>query len=145
MTSKQRTQKSSKVQNMSDETSKIAAPVAKEEISGMRALAGKVISKKIDFMGVRITINKLSVAQVFEVQARVKELEENAKEAKETNADADDTSGVELLRFVIKMAVPDAADITDEEFEGYPLDELSTLSDQIMKYSGMAAKAGNAG
>lgn len=128
------------------ESSPISTPVAKEEISGMRALSGKVISKKIEFMGLRITINKLSVSQVFLVQARVKELEEEAKSAEESNKDVNDTSGVDLLRFVIRLAVPDAADITDEEFEGYPLDELSTLSDSIMKFSGMGtAKAGNAG
>ena len=88
----------------------------------IKTIAGKKISRTIKFCGEDIKIHKLSVQQVFEIQ----KLSEEAKD-----------DGLAVLRTVVNFAVEDAGLLTDEEFEQFPMDELSKLSEEIMKFSGV--------
>jgi len=44
---------------------------------------------------------------------------------------------------VIKLAVPDASELSEEDFKSFPIQELNTLSEEIMAYSGLGANSGN--
>ena len=47
-----------------------------------------------------------------------------------------------MLKAVIRAAVDDAGDLSDEDFEKFPMEELSSLSDAIMKFSGLGKDSG---
>lgn len=91
----------------------------------MKNLVGKKLSRTFKFMNEDIKINKLSVAEVLEIQAQAKE------------AEKDDSKGLTILRLVIRSAVDDAAELSDEDFDTFPMEELSKLSNEIMKFSGL--------
>ena len=99
-------------------------------MSGIKALVGKKMTKSVKFMGEDVKINKLSVAEVLEIQEKAKSLEQ------------DDAAGFDVLKTVIKAAVDGGADLTDEDFENFPMDELSKLSAEIMKFSGIGQDQG---
>lgn len=110
-------------------TSKIIIPkISKDnkmtEETGIRGLIGRKMSQNTKFLGTDIKINKLSVSQVLEIQ----ELAKGSDEADQ---------GLSLLRKVIKMSVENAETLTDEDFNNFPMDELSKLSTAIMKFSGV--------
>jgi len=96
----------------------------------MKNLANKRVSKKYKFMGEEVTIAKLSVAQVMEIQNKAKGLSEESEE------------GFDVLRTVIQLGVEEANDLSDEDFENFPMDELSRLSQEIMKFSGLGEQKG---
>lgn len=101
------------------------------EKTGIRSLVGKRMSKKVKFMGGEITINKLTVSQVIEIQNLVKE-----------RAETPNDDGFDLLKTVIKMSTEGGADMEDSEFSEFPMDELSNLSSEIMKFSGIQGDQG---
>lgn len=96
-----------------------------------KELTTKRVTKKVKFMGGDVEISKLSVAQVKEIQ----EL------AKGINPETGD-GGLDMLVTVIKASVPEAAEMDSSEFESIAFDELSTLANAIMDYSGMKVEAG---
>jgi hypothetical protein len=98
----------------------------------MKNLVGKRMSQKFKFMGEQVEIVKLSVHEVMEIQEAVKALEGNEQQ------------GLETLKVVIRIGVPAAAELSDEDFDTFPLDELSKLSNEIMKFSGIGGDKGNA-
>ena len=91
----------------------------------IKDLVGKKMTKPIKFMGAEIKISKLSVEQVLEIQ-------ELAKANSETESD-----NLGILKLVIKSAVEDASTLSDEDFDTFPMDELSSLSTAILSYSGL--------
>lgn len=95
---------------------------------GIRSLIGKKLTKKVKFMGEDVSISKLSVAEVLEIQAKAKVIDPNSNES------------IELLRSVIRMAVEGADTLSDDDFNNFPMDELSKLSNEVMKFSGMLAE-----
>ena len=99
----------------------------------MKHLVGKQITKKVSFMGDEVEVKKLSVNEVFDVQALVKKLNKSKNE--------DDQ--ITLLRDVIRIAVLGAADLTDEDFNTFPISELSELTEEILSFSGMGGNEGN--
>lgn len=100
----------------------------------MKNLVGKVITEKADFMGETVEIRKLSVSQVMEVQKIVKN---SAKSKKE-----EDQLG--LLRDVIRLAVVGAEELSDEDFNTFPLSELNELTNKVLRFSGLYdSAAGN--
>jgi hypothetical protein len=99
-------------------------------MSGIKGLVGKRVQKSVKFMGEEVKISKLSVSEVMELQNLSKDLKE------------DDTAGLGILRTVIRAAVEGGDDLTDEDFETFPMDELSKLSTEIMKFSGIGQDAG---
>ena len=88
-------------------------------------MVGKRMTKKIKFMGQEIEISKLSVSQVMEIQNMAQK------------AENDEDEGFNVLKTVIRFAVADAETLTDEDFESFPLSDISSLSEQIMKFSGI--------
>ena len=88
---------------------------------------GTKVSKKYKFMNLDIDVNKLSVSQVMKVQEAAKELEANPTEE----------GNIKLLYLVIQQGVPELAELSSEELGECPMDELTKLSNEIMKFSGI--------
>jgi hypothetical protein len=100
----------------------------------MKHLVGKVITKKVPFMGDEVEVRKMSVHEVMKVQDMVK---------KSNKSKAEDAQ-IGLLRDVIRLAVIGAEEISDEDFNTFPIGELSDLSNEILAFSGLGdASAGN--
>jgi hypothetical protein len=89
----------------------------------MKHLVGKKVSTQIDFMGEKVKVNKLSVSEILKIQKASKE---------QTEGDE-----VSVLRLMVRLAVEGASDLTDTEFDSFPLDELGKLGAEIVKFSGM--------
>ena len=92
---------------------------------GMKSLIGRKQSKNFKFMGEDVKIHKLTVGQVMEIQEQAKGIE------------GDETKGFDTIKSVIRYAVEGAEDLSDEDFDSLPLDDLNTLSEAILKFSGM--------
>jgi hypothetical protein len=108
----------------------IIPTISKEnKMSKMKALVGRQQDKIVKFMGEDIVIHKLSVGQVMQIQ--------------EASASKDDAkTGLNLLKMVIRLACRDAAELSDEEFDSFAMDDLTGLSNEIMAYSGVAPDTG---
>jgi hypothetical protein len=116
----------------------IVAPAPK----GLKALVGRKMSTTIKFLGEDVSINKLSVAEVMDIQAKAQAIEEAAKAPDAANKDAED--GIAMLRLVIRAAVEGGGELTDADFLGFPMDELSKVVEEVMKFSGIGpSQAGN--
>lgn len=94
----------------------------------IKNLVGQRPSKKVKFLEKEVTIWKLTVDQVEAIQAVASEAGEGG-------------SGIEVLRTIVEAGVEGGDELTMAEFRGFPLDELSTLCNNIMTYSGMGEKA----
>ena len=95
----------------------------------MKNLVGKRITKNYKFMGENLEIAKLTVSEVLEIQSMV-------------GKEGDDEAGFDLLKHVIRTAVKEAEELTDDDFNSFPIEELSKLSNEIMKFSGMVGEQG---
>lgn len=91
----------------------------------MKNLVGKVMSKKFKFMETDVTINKLSVGKVLEIQEKAKNLESS------------ENASIDMLQFVIASSVVGAEELTPEDFATFPIDELSKLSNAVLEFSGL--------
>jgi hypothetical protein len=98
------------------------------------ATVDKTMTKDVPFNGSDVTINKLSVGKVKEIQAMAKEIE--------GRKDGDDESGLDILQLVVRSGVEGGSDLTSSHFDAFPMDELSKLSNAIMKFSGIGADQG---
>jgi len=105
-------------------------PVNRKSIMSFKDLVGKKMTKSVKFMGEDIKISKLSVAEVKDIQAKAKA------------AEGGEDEGFETLKTVIRSAVADASEISDDDFNNFPIDELSKLSTEIMKFSGIGGETG---
>jgi len=97
---------------------------------GIKGLVGRKMTKNVKFMGEDVKISKLSVSEVMEIQERAKALEKDGAE------------GFNILKTVIRASVEGAKDLTDQDFDNFPLDELSKLSNEIMRFSGIGQDQG---
>lgn len=88
------------------------------------------LPKKVKFLGEDVDIFKLTVGQVLEIQKLVK-----ISESKEDKSDED---GLETLMYVIRNGCPEFKDYSNDDIQDLPMDELTKLSNEIMKYSGLA-------
>jgi hypothetical protein len=104
--------------------------IGRKEMTGMKALVGKRITKKVAFMGDKVEISKLTLSEVTSIQDFAKE------------AENDDSKGLELLKMVIRMSVEGASDLTDDDFNTFPLEEISSIAEQVMSFSGMRQEDG---
>ena len=101
-----------------------------------RDLINKRITRSIKFMNEDIKISKLTVSEITEIR-------EQANRAKNSTDDSDNLS---ILKNIVKKSVEGAEDLTDEDFDNFPMDDLSKLSNEIMKFSGLdTAQAGEKG
>ena len=93
----------------------------------IKGLVGRKMTKAVKFCDGEVNISKLSVGQVQQIQAAAKANE------------GDDEGGLKVLHTVIGLAVEGGADLTEEDFAEFPMEELSKLSNEIMKFSGIAS------
>jgi hypothetical protein len=98
-----------------------------EKVNKFRLTVGKRISKNVKFMGEDIQISKLSISEVEDVQAKAKAVDEK-----------DSKSAFIVIKEIVRKSVEGASDLSDEDFQSFPLDDLAKLSNEIMEYSGMA-------
>jgi len=89
---------------------------------------GAKIKKSIKFMGQDLEIKKLTVSQVLQIQEKAKEIGDIDSEL----------ANIELLVFVIKSSADELAELTKDELNEFPMEELTSLSNAIMQYSGLA-------
>lgn len=102
----------------------------------MKNLVGRRMTKEVAFLGESVVIQKLSVKEVKAVQELVSDTKKIEKDP------------LQAVRGVIRIGVLEAADLTDEDFDTFPIDELNALVNEIMAFSGLAeaaAKAAEAG
>lgn len=97
---------------------------------GIKSLVNKKMTQNVKFIGEDVKISKLTVAEVMEIQDLAK------------NQSTEDSSGFELLKRVIKMSVEGGEELTDDDFNSFPMDELTKLSQAIMRFSGVAGEQG---
>jgi len=98
----------------------------------MKKFIGKVKTKSVPFMDDEVEIKVLTVGDVRAIEAKTKELAAEGEE----NVDQ-----LEVLRFVLRLAVVGAEEMADEDFDTFPIAELSSLSEAII---GTTPAAGNA-
>jgi hypothetical protein len=99
----------------------------------MKHLVGKLLTEKVPFMGDEVEVKKLTVGQVMSLQ---KVIDAAAKSK-------DDQAQLRLLCDIIKIAVVGAEELTDEDFDTFPVKELTGLSESIMLLSGLGNTEGN--
>jgi hypothetical protein len=99
----------------------------------MKHLVGKTITEKVPFMGDEVEVKKMTVGEILDMQKLIKSAAKSKKE----------DAQIGLLRDIIRVAVIDAADITDEEFNSFPISELNSLSEKILELSGIGGSEGN--
>jgi len=90
---------------------------------------------EVDFMGDKVKIVKLSVTEVREFQKEIDTL-------KDKTEDAD--SGLAIQRKIIRLGVVGASELSDEELDSFPLDDLSTLAKVVLEQAGVRGNEGNA-
>jgi len=89
---------------------------------------GSKVSKKVKFMGQEIEIVKLSISQVTKIQERVKALE---------GGESAEGENLRLLALVVQEGAPELRDLSQEDINSFAMDELTGLSNEVMKYSGL--------
>jgi hypothetical protein len=94
--------------------------------TGMKDLLGKQVKKEIPFVGSKVEICKLSAGQVAEIQSAARESKESGQE-----------DGMQTMYKVLRMGVVGAADITNEEFATFPIDEMNKVAEAVMEFSGL--------
>jgi hypothetical protein len=92
----------------------------------MKHLIGKKQTKKVEFMGDKVEIRKLSINDVMVVRDSIE-------------AQKDGGDQMSVLRDVLRMAVVGAEEMTDEEFNDFPPSDLNELSELILQYCGLAS------
>lgn len=90
---------------------------------------GKRSTETVDFVGLQLEINKLNINQVLEIQDLTKKLTETG------NAEQ---SSIEILSAVIRAGAPELRDLSKQEFQDFPMNDLAELSNRIMTFSGLA-------
>jgi hypothetical protein len=97
----------------------------------MRKFVGTVQTKKVNFMGSKLEIRKLTAGAV----ERIGKLANEKSEAEDSNAL--DTVAVILNEAVV---LPEGEDPIDLELlREFPLDELNNVVNEVMAYAGVVA------
>lgn len=96
----------------------------------MKHLVGKEITKEIEFMDDKVTIRKLPVKEVLAVQDVITKLSKKKD---------DEKAQIQIIRELLRKTVVGAEEMTDAEFDQFPLGELSELVEAAIAYSGMGA------
>ena len=91
-------------------------------------------SVEVDFMGDKVKVFKLTVNEVRQFQ----------KEIDAIKGSEDSESGISIQRKVIRLGVEGAAELTDEELDDFPLDDLAGLVKVVLEQAGVRSNEGNA-
>lgn len=92
----------------------------------MKHIKLKDITKKVKFLDQDLEIKQLTVKGVKELQKSL--------EGTDSNLDA-----VKTLGTIFRATVVGAEDMTNEEFEAFPISELTKLSNDILEFNGLGA------
>ena len=90
------------------------------------------ITKKVDFLKQEVEIRQLTVKGVRDLQESM-------------DKNKDDVNGLKTLSAIFKATVVGAEDMKDKDFENFPIQALSQLSNDILNYNGLGAKDDNGG
>ena len=85
------------------------------------------ITKKIPFLDQEVEIKQLTVKGVKELQTTL-------------DKSKDDISGLSTLSAIFKATVIGADGMKDKDFENFPIQALTELSNEILTYNGLGAK-----
>jgi len=99
----------------------------------MKHLVGKELSEKVPFMGDEVEVRKLTVGKIMDLQKLITKAEKSKAE----------DAQLRLLCDIIKVAVVGAEGLSQEDFENFPLAELTDLSGHVMRVSGLGGSEGN--
>jgi hypothetical protein len=99
----------------------------------MKHLVGRKAPKESTFLGEKVTIQKLTTAQINGLQALAKR---PALEGEDKN--------ITTLRYIIRQSVIGAGDVTDEQFDEWPLEDLGILANEIVVFSGISGNSAEA-
>jgi len=97
----------------------------------MRSMLGySAPVKKSDFLGKKasVEIKKLTGLEVKDFQNYINT---------EAKALPESEQGLAIQRKVIRLGVVDALDLTDDEIDSFPLDEVAKLAKEVLIYSGI--------
>lgn len=98
-------------------------------MSSIVALKGKKVTKTVKFNGGQVEISKLTIAQVFEIQ--------------KMSGEEKSEDPLQIPKALIRMSVSGGSELLEEDFAEFPLDDINTLSEDIMQFSGLKnAEAG---
>jgi hypothetical protein len=97
-------------------------------MSSIMKLVGKKMSQEVKFMGEKVKISKLSISQVEEIQELSKDLEANPDK------------GFDVMKKVLRSAVEGGEELQDDDFKNFPMDEMASLTQAIMAFSGVSGK-----
>lgn len=86
------------------------------------------ITKKVSFLEQEVEVKQLTVKGVKDLQ-----------NALDTTKGADDLGGLKTLSIIFKATVVGAEDMKDEEFELFPIQALTKLSNDILEFNGLGA------
>ena len=114
------------------------------KMSVIKSLVGKKVKKAIQFMGEEIIIFKLSVGDVMAVQNLAQATDMSAEEAVTAvvGSEEKELPGMEIIRLVFRKAVEGGIELDDADFLTFPMDELATATNEIMKFSGVGQTEG---
>jgi len=107
-------------------TSKIKIHSSKVNKMGLEAFVNKPQTKNVNFMDGKLSIKKLTVAEVMEIQEKAKDAGEN------------EAANFDILKQVISLGAEGGENLSDEDFDNFAIDDLNKLSQEIMKWSGVA-------
>ena len=99
----------------------------------MKHLINKELTEKVPFMGDEVEVRKLTVGTIMELQKVIKRADKSK----------DDEAQLKLLCDIIKVAVVGAEELTKDDFDSFPLSELTSLSTHVMRVSGLGGTEGN--
>jgi hypothetical protein len=112
-------------------SSNIKIPISRGSEMSFKSLVGQKVTKKVKFMSAEVTISKLTVNDVQDIQAKAKAAENDAE-----------GSGLEVLKTILRSGVEGAEDLSEEDFLKMPMEELTKLSNEVMKFSGFDSEKG---
>jgi len=102
----------------------------------MKHLVGKEVTKEVDFMEEKVSIRKLTFGQIIELQKQIKAVQTKPKSKKNEEVDS-----MELLRIVIGAGVIGAQELSVEDYQSFPPDELNNLATEVLNYIGLSTDA----
>lgn len=86
------------------------------------------ITKKVKFLEQEVEIKQLTVKGIKDLQISL-----------DTTKNATDLGGLATLSIIFKATVIGADEMTDEDFEKFPIQALTKLSNDILVFNGLGA------
>lgn len=94
-------------------------------------------TKKIPFQDGELEISKLSVGAITRFQKRARAAEIKANLAK---GEEDPEEALAMQRDLIRSSVEGAKELTDEELDSFPLDDIKFIVEEVLAFSGVKAE-----